>query len=48
MSVYVTINLRVSTLNEETATVEMLLKGEVNLRFYDKLLYERNVNKISL
>jgi len=48
MSVYVTINLRVSTLNEETATVEMLLKGEVNLRFYDKLLYERKANKISL
>jgi diguanylate cyclase (GGDEF)-like protein len=26
MSVYVTINLRVSTLNEETTTAEMLLK----------------------
>jgi hypothetical protein len=48
MSVYVTINLRVSTLNEETTTAEMLLKGEVNLRFYDKLLYEHKTNKISL
>jgi hypothetical protein len=35
-------------LSEETATAEMLLKGEVNLCFYDKPLYERKANKISL
>jgi hypothetical protein len=32
----------------KTATIFFKKQGEVNLRFYDKLLYERKVNKISL